>query len=74
MNNAAQIPNDPAQRAAYELGAAARALRQANDLFFTLKSIVSADAMSLVEIGEELTGNYAQRAQDYAATIAEGAQ
>ena len=69
-----QSAREAAARAAHELEAAARALRQANALFFTLKSMVACDELSLVEIGEELTSNYAERAQEYATTIAEGAR
>ncbi|WP_321968794.1 hypothetical protein [Paraburkholderia tropica] len=63
---------ETAARAARELEAAARALRHANALFFTLKGMVSADELSLVEIGEEQAGMYAERAQDEARYFAEG--
>ncbi|WP_321866644.1 hypothetical protein [Paraburkholderia tropica] len=61
-------------RAANALEDAARALRHANALFFTLKTMVSCDELSLVEIGEEQASAYAERMQDEARYFAEGAQ
>ncbi|WP_321920067.1 hypothetical protein [Paraburkholderia tropica] len=69
-----------AVRAADELAAAARALRQANALFHVLEYIASADDtcgfddLTLAEIGKELAGNYAERAQQQADQFAEGAR
>ncbi|CAG9194521.1 conserved hypothetical protein [Paraburkholderia tropica] len=69
-----------AARAADELAAAARALRQANALFHVLEYIASAgdacgfDDLTLAEIGKELAGNYAERAQAEAVRFSEGAQ
>jgi hypothetical protein len=68
-----------AGRAADELAAAARALRQANALFHVLEYIASSDGtcgfddLTLAEIGKELAGNYAERAQAESDRFAEGA-
>ncbi|MBB2977663.1 hypothetical protein [Paraburkholderia tropica] len=69
-----------AARAADELAAAARALRQANALFHVLEYTASAgdacgfDDLTLAEIGKELAGNYAERAQAAADRFSEGTQ
>jgi hypothetical protein len=73
---AEQIDNE---RAADELAAAAKALWRANVLFRLIAVSIAAgevekiDALSLAEIGDELTATYGERAEGESKFFVEGA-